>query len=437
MGRGERIGIGLVGLGTVGSGVAKIILGSSRRLLERFGVECVLKWGCDISRERARASGIPAEKFTTKYKEVLDDPDVDVVVELIGGTAAAKLVALEAISTGKHLVTANKALLAKHGDEIFGAARERGVSVSFEASVGGGIPVIRALREGLVGNRIGGVFGIVNGTCNYVLSKMTQEGWSYKDALAEAKREGYAERDPTLDVSGEDSAHKLAILGRLAFCRRFRLEDIYVEGIEQLEGEDLQFAAEFGYTVKLLAVGKARRGGVELRVHPTLLPRGHPLSAVTGAFNAILVEGDAVGRTMFYGQGAGQMPTASAIVSDIVDVALGRAQASFAKLEHFSTSLPEGRVIGMDQVESKYFLRFSAEDRPGVLAKVSGILGREKISIASVIQKGRRKAAPVPIVMMTHRAMEGKMRAALREIDKLAVVRRKTVLLRVEEDEQR
>jgi len=426
--------VGLIGLGTVGSGVAKMLLGSSGKLLRRSGVNADLKWACDMRKAQARALNIPPERFTTDYMQVLNDPEVGVVVELIGGTDVARQVVMKAISCGKHIVTANKALLAAHGDEIFGAARDKGVGVAFEGSVGGGVPVIRALREGFAGNRVSSIFGIVNGTCNYVLTKMTQGGWSYKRALSEAQKEGFAERDPTLDVSGGDSAHKLTILARLAFCKRFRLESVYTEGIEHLEAEDIGFAGEFGYVVKLLAIGKAARGGIEMRVHPTLLPEEHPLASVNGPFNAIMVEGDRVGRTMFYGQGAGQMPTATAVLSDIADVALGKTQANFLEMEHFSPSLPEGKTISMEDVQATYFLRFTAQDQPGVLANISGILGREAISIASVIQKGRGKRGPVPIVMLTHRASEGKLRRALRAIDKLAVLHGKTVLLRVEED---
>ena len=424
--------MGLIGLGTVGSGVAKMLLGSSGRLLKRSGVEASLTWACDINKARTRGLGLRRGSFTTDYLQVLNDPEVDVVVELIGGTTSARKVVLKAISCGKHVVTANKALLAAHGDEIFGAAREQGVGVGFEGSVAGGIPVIRALREGFAGNKIKSIFGIVNGTCNYVLTKMTQAGWSYKRALAEAQREGFAEKDPKLDVSGEDSAHKLAILARLAFCRKFGLDAVHVEGIESLESEDIGFAGEFEYVVKLVAIGKSRKDGVELRVHPTLLPADHPLASVNGPFNAIMIEGDRVGRAMFYGQGAGQMPTATAIVSDIVDVALGRVQVSVSELQHFSPSLPDGKALGLDEVETEYFLRFTAVDHPGVLARIAGILGRKQISIASVIQKGRGKAGPVPIVMLTHRASEGNLRRALREMDRLAVLREKTVLLRVE-----
>lgn len=437
MGRARRIRVGLIGLGTVGSGVAQMLLGPAEKLLRRSGVEAELRWACDVDRRRARALRVPRENFTTDYVQVLDDPEVDVVVELIGGTTVARRVVMNAVRRGKHVITANKALLAAHGDEIFGAARKKGVGVAFEGSVGGGTPVIRALREGFAGNKIKSILGIVNGTCNYVLTKMSQAGWTYKRALAEAQREGFAEKDPALDVSGGDSAHKLTILARLAFCRKFRLDAVHVEGIEGLEAEDIGLASEFGYVVKLLAIGKSRRNGVELRVHPTLLPTDHPLASVKDTFNAIMIEGDRVGRTMFYGQGAGQMPTATAILADIVDVALGRAQASFSVLQHFSASLPEGKTIGMDEVETKYFLRFMAMDRPGVLARISGILGRKEISIASVIQKGRRRAGPVPIVMLTHKAAEGRLRQALRDIDRLTVLREKTVLLRVEEDGER
>jgi homoserine dehydrogenase len=343
---------------------------------------------------------------------------------------------LRAIEAGKHVVTANKALLATHGAELFGAARRRGVLLGFEAAVAGGVPIIGALRDGLAANRILSLYGIVNGTSNFILTKMTDEGRDFAEALHEAQAAGYAEADPTLDIEGIDSAHKLQILASLAFRTQVDLKDIHTVGITRLEATEIAYARELGYRVKLLAIAKTTDGALEARVHPTLIPAGSPLAAVSGTFNAIFVTGDAAGDQMFYGRGAGQMPTASAVWSDAIEIARRVAHAHVALAEDFPLGGEHRlRMRPMSEVRSAYYLRAMVQDRPGVLSQVAGILGRHDISIATVIQKGRARAGAVPIVMMTHEALERNMATALEEIDRLGVVALPTVLLRVEAQE--
>ena len=426
--------IGLVGFGTVGSGVARILLEDRERIRERTDVDLRLAYVCDLDLTTDRGVTVPGERLTDDLQKVLDDPDVSIVVELIGGIDAARKLILDAIARGKHVVTANKALLATHGTELFAAAREKGVTISFEASCAGGIPIVLALREGFVANNITSIMGIVNGTCNYILTSMVQQGVSYDEALARAQELGFAETPPTLDVSGLDSAHKLAILAKVAFGVDFDFDQISCEGIDHVALQDLQYAAELGYVLKLLAIAKLEDGAVELRVHPTLIDRAHPLASVTGVFNAVAVEGHAVGQALLYGRGAGQMPTASAICADIVDVALGRAKLSF---DHLALYPGTGRRVPVKPIGDtvvRYYFRFTVVDRPGVLAQIAGILGEHDISILSVIQK-ESGTETVPLVIMTHAAREEQVRAALRNIELLKVVRDKTVVFRVEKRE--
>ena len=429
----KEIKIGLIGLGTVGTGVVRILQENAPLIEGRLGGRIRLHKVADIDLERDRGVQVPKEILTTDAEAVLNDPEIAICMELVGGIEPARTFILKAIQQGKHVVTANKALLALHGAEIFAAARESGVRVGFEASVGGGIPIIRSLHEGLVANRIDSIFGILNGTSNYILTQMTQEGKEFREVLKEAQQLGYAEADPTLDVEGTDAAHKLAILAALAFGVGVNFNDIYVEGISTIAPLDIQYSSEFGYRVKLLAIGKEDGGKVELRVHPTMLPAHHLLSKVEGVYNAIYIAGDAVGATMFYGQGAGALPTGSAVVSDLVDI----CQDIIAGVKGGSSRSPlsssqEGVIKKIDEVVTPYYLRFTALDRPGVLSKISGILGEHDISIASVIQKGRMIKGAVPIVMMTHEAMERNVRQALQAIDGLDVIRAKTILIRVE-----
>jgi len=424
--------VGLVGFGTVGTGVAKILLEKAEQLRAKTGIQLVLRRICDIDITSDRGIRVPEGALTTSLDELLGDPEIEVVVELVGGTTSAKEITLRAIAAGKSVVTANKALLAEAGRELFQAARERGVSISFEASVGGGIPVIAALRDGLIANEIESIIGIVNGTCNFILWRMAAEGTSYQEALAEAQRLGYAERDPTLDVEGVDSVHKLAILSALGFAADFHYDEIYVEGITHTDPTDIADAAELGYTLKLLAIGKRFGDELELRVHPTLLPNEHPLASVHDVFNGICVTGSAVGETMFYGRGAGQMPTASAVVADLVDILLGKAKHTFERLRLFPGRTESIRVRQIEEIESRYYLRFQAEDRPGVLAQIAGEFGRHQISIASVIQKERHATRAVPLVIMTHQAREANLRQAIANILPHGVVEGPPVVIRVE-----
>ena len=426
--------IGLLGLGTVGAGVVKL-LDSRRALLEeRSGCRLTLAGVADLDvttpREGVDLSALP---LTSNAHRLLDDPSIHVIVELIGGLEPARTFILKALAAGKHVVTANKALLAHHGPELYEEARRHGVHLAFEAAVAGGIPLIRAIKDGLVANRIVSVFGILNGTCNYILSKMTDEGLDFGMVLKEAQAHGYAEADPTFDIEGNDTAHKLQILVALAFRTFVDLKHIHTEGITRVTAQDIGYARELGYRIKLLAIAKAGASGLEARVHPTMIAAGSPLAAVSGVFNAVFVTGDAVGDLMFYGRGAGQLPTASAVWSDAVEIARRLAHGVTATgLELPAAGANALTVQPMEAVRTCYYLRVMAQDRPGVLSRVTGILGNHDISIASVIQKGRATAEAVPVVLMTHEARERDMRRALAEIDRLPDVPLPTTMIRVE-----
>ena len=431
------INVGILGFGTVGTGTAQILLKNRKLLKERTGVEINLRRIADLDITRDRGIKIPRGVLTTSAEQVISDPDIHIVVELIGGTTIAKDLILRAIRNGKHVVTANKALLATHGIELFRAAEKARIEIGFEASVGGGIPIIKVLREGLVANRIKAVYGIINGTTNYILSKMTTEKAEYSQVLKEAQKLGYAEADPTYDVEGVDSAHKLAIIASLAFGAQYHLKDVYREGISWISPMDIEFAHELGYTLKLLGITKETNGRVELRVHPTMLPADFLLSKVDGVFNAVYVEGDAVGSTLYYGRGAGDLPTGSAVVSDIADISRHIMTGSAGKFPAFSKTARPLPLMNMDDVTSMYYFRFSAIDKPGVLSRISGILGKHNISIASVIQKDRHEGKAVPLVVLTHRAREKDVMRAMKEINRLQIVAGRAVYIRVEGKEKR
>ncbi|MEF9427381.1 MAG: homoserine dehydrogenase [Candidatus Mariimomonas ferrooxydans] len=364
-------------------------------------------------------------------------PGIDIVVELIGGIHPAKEFILKAIKKGKHVVTANKLLLATEGSDVFRSARKNNVDVGFEAAVAGGIPIIKIIREALIGNKVQAIYGIINGTSNFILTKMSEEGIDFLTALNEAKRLGYAEADPTLDVKGIDSAHKLAILASLAFGLPCSLKKIYTEGITRITPMDISFADEFGYRIKLLAITKQINGDIELRVHPTMMPKEYLISSVNGVFNAVYVEGDAIGSALYYGKGAGKMPTGSAVVSDIVDIARNIKTGAVNRIQGMGMPEKPGlRIKRMEDVYSNYYFRFSALDKPGVLSRISGILGTHNISIKSVIQKGRKKEKAVPLVMMTHKAKEKDVVLSLKKINRLPVVSGRTMYLRVEGEEE-
>ncbi|MEW5744787.1 MAG: homoserine dehydrogenase [Nitrospirota bacterium] len=436
----DSISVGIIGFGTVGSGTARILLENRSLLRERTGFDIVLKRIADLDVTKDRGFAVPEGVLTTDARSLLTDPDIDIVVELIGGIRPAKDLILEALRNRKHVVTANKALLATEGNELFAEAAKAGVEIGFEASVAGGIPIIKVLREGLVANNVVAVYGIINGTCNYILTKMTEEKVEFSTTLQEAQRLGYAEADPTFDIEGIDSAHKLTILASIAYGIPLSYGSVYKEGITKITAQDIEFASELGYKVKLLAITKASNGEVEMRVHPTMVPNEYLISKVDGVFNAVYVEGDAVGSTLYYGRGAGDLPTGSAVVADIVDIGRNILRGGVMRVPGISGAGVQGsgpkRIRKMEDIESMYYFRFSALDEPGVLSKISGILGNNNISIASVIQKGRRVGRAVPLVVLSHRARERDVVSALREIDALPVVTEKTLYIRVEGKEE-
>jgi homoserine dehydrogenase len=431
----REIGVGVVGFGTVGTGTVRLLLENAEHLRKRVGIPVRLVRVADHETVRDRGVALPEGVLISDGMQLARDPNIHVVVELVGGTGVAKDILLEAIRNGKSVVTANKALLAEYGPEIFHAAVAAGVDIGFEASVGGGIPIIRTLREGLAANRIQGIYGIINGTCNYILSRMTKEGKPYAEVLAEAQKAGLAEADPSFDVDGIDTAHKLAILVWLATGGRVPLREIYVEGIRDVSPDDIAFAKEFGYAIKLLAIAKESGTGIEARVHPTMIPSHYLLATVDGAYNAIYVKGDFVGSSLSYGQGAGMLPTASAVVSDVIEIARNLLRGSTGRIPPSGFSLADlkmsTQVTPFDQVQCEYYLRILVVDRPGVLSRIAGVLGRHQISILSVLQKGRGESA-VPIFIVTHRAKESNMRAALAEVDRLPDVLDRTRLIRIE-----
>ncbi len=419
----EPLGIALIGCGTVGSGVVRLLREQSERLAVRAGRPLVLRRVVVRDPAKARPVELPRELVTTDLQSVLRDPSVHVGVELVGGVGWAKQAVLSLLAAGKDVVTANKALLAQHGAEVFDTARNHGRAVAFEASVAGGVPIIAALAQCLAANQIQALQGILNGTCNFILTNMTENGRSYADALAEAQRLGYAEADPTLDVNGIDAAHKLAILVQIAFGLSVPVEAIDCRGIAELDALDIRFARELGYTIKLLAeTWLSENSWLALHVSPVLLRRLAPLAMMRGAYNAIHIVGDAVGDVLFAGQGAGQMPTASAVVADLIDLAVGRAQRTFATLKLWSGRRNGIHLQPSSTVRSRFYLRLFVEDRPGVLADVSRVLAKHHISIASVIQHEApedHEGGRVHLVIMTHTALTGDFRAAVAELDHL------------------
>jgi len=435
----RKINVGLLGCGTVGTGVAKILIENKDVIRSRVGADLNLKYVADIEMQKDRRIRFDDGVFINDAYKVVDDPDIDIIIEMIGGEGIARDLILRAIDNGKQVVTANKALLAVHGNAIFKAAMEQGVDLAFEASVGGCMPIIKSLRESLVGNHIKSMAGILNGTCNYILSRSTDDGSSFEAVLAEAQKKGFAEADPTIDIEGIDTAHKLAILTSLAYGMEINFKDIYIEGIANIAPMDIDFAGQFGYKIKLLAISKDVGNAVDARVHPTMIPFDNPLSSVGGALNAITISGDAIGDMMLYGYGAGMMPTASAVVGDIVDLARNLLTGSSGRVPLLSYQINNIRkipVIPVDEITTHYYFRFSALDRPGVLSKISGILGDYEISIKSVHQKGRKTKGSVPIVMLTHLAKEAGVKKALSEISNLDVVSDKPVLIRIEDENQ-
>lgn len=411
----KKINIGILGLGTVGAAVAELIKKNSKTIAQKTGVQISLKKGCDIRKVR-----IPYPTTRNPY-EIINDPEISVVVEAIGGVNPAKKYVLDSIRAGKHVVTTNKELMALHMEEILSTAARMGVSVLFEGAVGGGIPILSALRDNLAANKISEVYGIVNGTTNYILSKMSRKGWEFPEALKAAQKKGYAEANPKLDVEGYDASYKAVILAAVAFGAKVDWQKVYFEGISRITQEDIRYAEEIGYVIKLLAIAKKVGGQIEVRVHPTLVPKDHPLSFIPGPMNAIYVRGDAVGELMFYGQGAGGMATASAVIADILSI-----QKSNPEIE----SLEKGKLRPMEEIESRYYIRLTAPDRHGVLAGISRAFAEQKVSIAAVVQK-ETKGKTAAIVIIIHQAKEANLRRAVAKLKKLSVVKEVNNVIRV------
>ncbi len=432
----KPINVGLLGAGTVGSGTFKVLQRNGEEISRRAGRVIRISLVADQDTARAKAVAGDAARVTADALEVVNDPQIDIVVELIGGYTIAKELMLKAIANGKHVVTANKALLALHGNEIFSAARNRGVMVTFEAAVGGGIPIIKALREGLTANRIEWIAGIINGTCNFILSEMREKGAAFADVLKEAQRMGYAEADPTFDIEGIDAAHKLSIMAAIGFGIPVQFSKAHVEGISKLTQEDIRYAEELGYRIKLLGIAKRKAAGFELRVHPTLIPTRQLIANVEGVMNAILVKGDAVGQTMYYGAGAGSEPTASAVVADLVDVArmlTADPEHRVPNLAFQPDRLSDVPILPMGEVETSYYLRLRVADKTGVLADITRILADQGISIEALVQKEPHAGEQhVDIIMVTHLTREKKIDVAIRRIEQLPVVSGKITRIRRE-----
>jgi homoserine dehydrogenase len=419
----DKTKVAIIGVGTVGSGVAKLLLDFGDRTARHAGRTLWLEKAVVRDLKKARHCDLPAGVLTDDLTEVLDDPEIEVVAHLVGGIEPARTIMLKLLERGKDVVTANKALLAEHGPELFDRARELGRSIAFEASVAGGIPIIANIGQCLSANQIESLLGILNGTSNFILSKMHEDGAAYADVLAEAQKLGYAEADPTMDVDGADATQKLAILAHLAFGARVNWQDIPRTGIDKLDVADVRYAQEMGYKIKLLAVAQMVGDGLELHVSPTLVRAGTPLAEVGGPFNAIRVVGDAVGPLLFYGAGAGQMPTASAVVADMIDTAVGRTKITFKTLELWSPGEARVTLNQYSQAKGRFYLRVNVEDHPGVLAQITAALGKQEISISSVLQHEAEKGSQVPLVIMTHETTEGAAAKACKEMASLKCVR--------------
>lgn len=439
----QQVNLGIIGAGTVGGGVYQAIQKNGGLMASRLGVRFTINRIAVRDLKKERPVKIPANLLTTDWRGVIDDPRVDIVLELMGGTMTARDAALRALKQGKPVVMANKALLSAYGEELFATAQNFGTNLYYEASVAGGIPIIKVLREGLIGNRITRVYGIVNGTCNYILTRMKSEGADFQDVLSDAQQLGFAEAEPSLDVDGHDAAHKTGILASLAHGFWVNPKDIYVEGIRRISKLDIQFANQLGYTIKLLGIvkrverpsagGKRSEGSrIQVTVYPTLVPNGHVLASVSDVYNAVYVRGDIVGDTLYYGRGAGQDATASAVLSDLADAALDMKCGSKNRVAPFVPHELQGAVLKIDEVVSRYYLRLSVVDRPGTLAKIAAILGQGKIGISSVIQPEGHEGESVPLIFMMHDAPHAAMQKALAKINRLPVVRGEPVMIRVE-----
>ncbi|HHY06545.1 MAG TPA: homoserine dehydrogenase [Clostridia bacterium] len=425
----NKVNVALLGLGTVGQGVVKILQNNKDQWVKRCNAEIKLKKVLVKNTQKKRETSLPPGVITSDWQEIVTDPEIQVVIELMGGIEPARTYILEALKHGKHIVTANKDLLAEHGEEILSTCKEVERDIYFEASVGGGIPLINPLKQSLLANNIEKVMGIVNGTTNYILTKMSQEGKNFLEALQEAQTLGYAEADPTADVAGLDAARKLAILASLAFHTRVKLQDVYVEGITKISPEDLAYAQKLGYTIKLLGIGSSQDNQIEVRVHPALIPLSHPLANVNDSFNAVFIQGDAVGETMFYGRGAGQLPTASSVVGDLI--AIIKNINSNTKGHSVCTCYERKKIKPMGEVKTNYFLRLHVLDRPGVLAGIASVFGDHGVSLASVVQKGCFQDI-AELVVITHQVKEKDIQDSLQIIKKLSTTKEIVNLIRVE-----
>ncbi|MHC4444777.1 MAG: homoserine dehydrogenase [Planctomycetota bacterium] len=435
----EILKIGLIGCGVVGQAVVRILQADADRIEKKTGIRLQLTRVVDIDVSQPAKVKLPKEVVSSDAADIFNDDSISVVIELVGGTTDAKELVLEALSSGKDVVTANKALLAKHGKEIYRTARDNGRSIGFEASCGGGIPLILPLRSGLIANQISAIYGILNGTCNHILTEMGQKNKSYCDALAEAQQAGYAEPDPALDVNGHDTAHKLAILASMAFSCDVDFDKLHIEGIEQLEAQDLAAGKELGYVCKLLGIAHNTNGRLSLRVHPAFIHQDHPLATTGGSFNAVSIYGNWVGHTLYYGRGAGGKPTASAVVSDLVDIAIGNAGRTFEKIQILNDTTPPPNYVPINELKTRFYIRLTVEDRPGVMAKISKIFGDRKISLRAVTQHEsftESQTDTVPLVVLSHEAREEEMRKALKEIEDLEVVHEPPIMIRVIEEHE-
>ena len=426
----HRIQVGLIGYGTVGSGVIQFLNRRKNFIKNRFHTEFVLKTLCDRSLQNKNTTGLEKTYLTSNFQEVLDDPKIDVVIELIGGMDIAKKIVAGALKRGKHVITANKELIANNGKELFQLAKKYKAQLYFESSVGAGIPIIKTITEGIVGNKFSSLYGIINGTCNFILTEMTQHNRTFTEALQEAQKRGFAEGDPTLDINGMDSTHKLAILVYLAFGKFIKVNEIYTEGITQISHDDIEHAESLSLTIKLLAIAKRVNNDIEARVHPTLISKDHPLASINNIYNAIYLYAEPLGDLLISGQGAGQMTAASGVVSDLINFATKEPKSKLlCNLFDEATHL---KVRKIDQIKTKFYIRFMATDKPGVLSKITGILGKHGISINSVTQKAHNPTLAVPVVMLTDYATEKMLRLALRQIQSLSIVKSKPVAIRME-----
>ncbi|MFW0966968.1 MAG: homoserine dehydrogenase [Thermacetogeniaceae bacterium] len=431
---GASIGVGLLGLGTIGSGVVKLLRENNAQIEQRLGRRVKIKKVLERDPEKLAILELPSEMLAGSFDEILDDPAIQIIIELLGGIEPSRTYIKEALLKGKHVVTANKDVIAAHGKELFEAATEGKADLYFEASVGGGIPVLHALKENLTANKIQEVIGIVNGTTNYILTRMHDEHVEFEQVLQEAQRAGYAESDPTSDIEGYDAARKIAILASIAFNTRVTPDEVLVEGITRITPEDINYARELGYVIKLLAIAKDFNDEIEVRVHPAFLPAEHPLSAVQGVFNAVYIYGNAVGETMFYGQGAGQMPTASAVVGDLMEIVRNLETNSTGRFP--CTCYLEKKILPIGQIQTKYYLRLIVKDKPGVLASIAGVMGNHQVGIASVIQKRTlvvNEERMAEIVLITHEVLEQDIQDALAVLRGLSIVGSIENVIRVEE----